>query len=161
MRITSLVLLMATLLSAAARAQSKPEFIVFEHARAPGKVREDKLHQSLQLAAQELQVSGELQSSVYIFHVSAADAKAAGVEMTSVWKTLRDGGYRYELWVVGKPTDEVYGSLAVSLLKDSFGLSLEQQEAKRLKDIVAMKLAMTLSAKELKPKTRAGKAPRK
>ena len=94
----------------------------------------------------------DLQSSIYVFHVSAADAKAAGVEMTSVWKTLREGGYRYELWVVGEPSDEVYGSLAVSLLKDSFGLSLEQKEAKRLKDIVAMKLATTLSAKELKPK---------
>ena len=160
MRIASLVL-MATLLSAAALAQSKPEFIVFEHARAPGKVSEDKLHHSLHLAAQELNVSGELQSSIYVFHVSAADAKAAGVEMTSVWKTLRDGGYRYELWVVGEPTDEVYGSLAVSLFKDSFGLSLERQEAKRLTDIVAMKLAMTVSAKELKPQKRTGKVPRK
>jgi len=56
------------------------------------------------------------------------------------------------LWIVGEPTDEVYGSPAVSLLKDSFGLSLQQQEAGRLKDIVAMKLATTLSAKELKPK---------
>ena len=37
------------------------------------------------------------------------------------------------MWVVGEPTDDVYGSLAVSLLKDSFGLSLEQQEAKRVK----------------------------
>lgn len=151
MRIASLMLLIATLLSSgAALAQSKLEFIVFEHPRAPGKVSEDKLHLSLQLAAQELHVPGELQSSIYVFHVSAADAKAAGVEMTSVWKTLRGGGYRYELWVVGEPSDEVYGSLAVSLLKDSFGLSLEQQEAKRLKDIVAMKLAMTLSANKLK-----------
>ena len=151
MRIAFLMLFVATVLSGAALAQSKPEFIVFEHPRAPRKVSEDKLHRSVQLAAQELHVSGELQSSIYVFHVSAADAKAAGVEMTSVWKTLRDGRYRYELWVVGEPTDEVYGSLAVSLLKDSFGLSLEQKEAKRLKDIVAMKLAMTLSAKELKP----------
>ncbi len=117
----------------------------------PGKVSEDKLYRSLQFAAQELHVSPELQSSIYVFHVSAADVKAAGVEMTSVWKTLRNGGYRYELWVVREPTDETYGSLAVSLLKDSFGLLLEQQEARRVKDIVAMKLAMTLSAKELKP----------
>jgi hypothetical protein len=42
----------------------EPEFIVSEHPRAPGKVNEDKLHRSLQLAAQELHVSGELQSSV-------------------------------------------------------------------------------------------------
>ena len=152
MRMVFLMLFMATLFSGAALAQSKPEFIIFEHRRAPGMVSEDKLHRSLQLAAQELHVSGELQFSIYVFHISAADGKAAGVEMTSVWKTLRDGGYRYELWVVGEPTDDVYGSLAVSLLKDSFGLSLEQREAKRLKDIVAMKLAMTLSAKELKHK---------
>jgi len=145
------MLLMVTLLSRAALAQSKSEFIVFEHPRAPGKVSEDKLHRSMQFAAQELQVSQELQSSIYVFHVSAADAKAAGVEMTSVWKTLRSGGYRYELWVIGEPTDEVYGSLAVSLLKDSFGLSLEQEEAKRVKDIVAKKLAMTLTVKERQP----------
>src|SRR5215472_299763 len=85
-----LMLLMVTLLSGEALAQSKPGFIVFEHPRAPGKLSEDKLHRSLQLAAQELHVSGELQSSIYVFHVSATDAKAAGVEMTSVWKTLRD-----------------------------------------------------------------------
>jgi hypothetical protein len=145
------MLLMVTLLSGAALAQSKPEFIVFEHPRAPGKVSEDKLHLSMQLAAQELQVSQELQSIIYVFHVSAADAKAAGVEMTSVWKTLRSGGHRYELWVVGEPTDEVYGSLAVSLLKDSFGLSLQQEEAKRLKDSVALKLATTLDARKQKP----------
>ena len=71
--------------------------------------------------------------------------------MTSVWKTLRGVEYRYELWVVGEPTDETYSALAVSLFKDSFGLSLKQQEAKRVKDIVAMKLAMTLSAKERQP----------
>ena len=152
MRITCLMFFLATLLSGVALPQCKPEFILFEHPRAPGKVSEDKLHRSLELAAQGLHVSGNLQSSIYVFHVSAADAKAAGVEMTSVWKTLREGGYRYELWVVGEPSDEVYGSLAVSLLKDSFGLSLEQKEAKRLKDIVAMKLAMTLSAKEVKSK---------
>ena len=116
-----------------------------------GKVSEDKLHRSLQIAAQELRVSGELRSSIYVFHVNTADAKSAGVETTSVWKTLRDGDYRYELWIVGEPKDEVYGSLAVSLLKDSFGLPLEQKEAIRLKDIVAMKLSMTLSAKEPKP----------
>jgi len=145
------MLLMVTLLSGVALAQSKSEFIVFEHPRAPGKVSEGKLHRSLQLARQELHVSGELQSSIYVFHVSAADAKTAGVEMTSVWKTLRDGGYRYELWVVGEPTDEVYGSLAVSLLKDFFDLSLQQEEAKRLKDSVAMKLATTLDARQLKP----------
>jgi hypothetical protein len=146
MRTVSLVLFMATLLSGPVQAQSKPEFIVFEHPRAPGKVSEDKLHRSLQFAAQEMHVSAELQSSIYVFHVSAADAKAAGVEMTSVWKTLRGGGSRYELWVVGEPTDEVYGSLAVSLLKDSLGLSLQQEEAKRLKDSVALKLATTLEA---------------
>jgi hypothetical protein len=56
------------------------------------------------------------------------------------------------LWVVGEPTDEVYGSLAVSLLKDYFSLSLEQQEAKRLKDNVALR------AKDLKPKTSSGKS---
>ena len=151
MRIVSLMFFIVTLLPGAVLAQSKPEFIVFEHSRAPGKVSEDKLHRSLQLAAQELRVSGELQSSIYVFHVSAADAKAAGVEMTSVWKTLRDGAYRYELWVVGEPTDDVYGSLAVSLLKDSFRLPLEQEEAKRLKDSVAMKLATTLNARKLKP----------
>jgi len=149
--IVSLMLFLVTLLSGEALAQSKPGFIVFEHPRAPGKLSEDKLHRSLQLAAQELHVSGELQSSIYVFHVSATDAKAAGVEMTSVWKTLRDGGYRYELWVVGEPTDEAYGSVAVSLLKDSFGLSLEQEEGKRLKDSVAMKLATTLNARKLKP----------
>ena len=151
MRIMSLTLVVMTLLSGAALAQSRPEFILFEHPRAPGKVSEDKLYRSLQLAAQELHVSGELPFSIYVFHVSAADAKTAGVEMTSVWKTLRGGGYRYELWVVGEPTDEVYGSLAVSLLKDSFALSLEQEEAKRLKDSVAMKLATTLNARKLKP----------
>jgi len=142
----------ATLLAGAALAQSKPEFIVFEHPRAPGKISEDKLHRSLQLAAEELHISRELPCSIYVFHVSAADAKAAGVEVTSIWKTLRGAGYRYELWVIGEPTDEVYGSLAVFLLKDSYGLLLEQAEAKRLKDSVAMKLAMTLSAKEMKPK---------
>jgi hypothetical protein len=151
MRVAFLMFFMVTVLSGPALAQSKPEFIVFDHPRAPGKLSEDRLHRSLKLAAQELHVSGELQSSIYVFHVSAADAKAAGVEMTSVWKTLREGGYRYELWVVEEPTNEVYGSLAVSLLKDSFGLSLEQNDAKRLKDIVAMKLAMTFSTRELKP----------
>ncbi len=125
--------------------------IIFEHPRAPGKVSEDKLHQSMRLAAQELHVSGELQSSVYVFHISAGDAKAAGVEMTSVWKTSREGGYRYELWILGEPTDEKYGALAISVLKDTLNLSLEQNEAKRLKDIVAMKLGMILSAREPKP----------
>jgi hypothetical protein len=152
MRTTSLMLLMVTLLAGPTLAQPKPEFIIFEHPRAPGKISEGKLHRSLQLAAQELHVSGELRSSIYVFHVSEADAKAAGVEVTSVWKTLRGEGYRYELWVVGEPIDEAYGSLAVSLLKDSCGLLLEQAEAKRLKDSVAMKLGMTLSAKEVKPK---------
>ena len=151
MRIAFLIFFMATLLSGATLAQSKPEFIVFEHPSAPGKVSEDKLHRSLQFAARELHVSGELQCSFYVFHVSPEDAKSAGVEMTSVWKTRRGGEYRYELWVVGEPTDEVYSALAVSLFKDSFGLSLEQEQAKRVKDIVAMKLAMTLSAKERQP----------
>jgi hypothetical protein len=144
MHILACLLLSLALAGSATPQVVKPEFLLFETPKAPGKIVEAKMRMALQLAAQELHVSGELPTGIYLFHIGMKEMEASGVDVTSVWKTLRGGGFHYELWIVGEPTDEKYGALAVSLLKDSFSISLDPNEAKRLKDIVAKKLSNCL-----------------
>ncbi len=132
-----------------------PQFILFERPGATGKVNVDKLRASLALAAQELHTPENAFPGAVVFHITEAEAGLFGVKDTSVWRTGRDGGIRYEFWVVGEPTDEKHGVLAVILLQYHFHISLSLAETKRAVLAVKGKLRETVSAEEL-ARSRAG-----
>ncbi|HEY2120915.1 MAG TPA: hypothetical protein VGH37_17125 [Candidatus Acidoferrum sp.] len=126
------------------------QVILFERPGAPGKISIDKIRQSLKLAAQELHTPGDALPGTIFFHISESEAELFGVKRTSIWQTAgREGGIRFEIWIVGEPTDEDYSKLAVVLLEHYFNVAIDPTEGKRVALVVTKKLNGMVSAEEL------------
>jgi hypothetical protein len=126
------------------------QVILFERPGAPGKISIDKVHQSLKLAAQELHTPGDILPGTILFHIAESEAELFGVKRTSIWQTAgREGGIRFEIWIIGEPTDEDYSKLAVVLVEHYFNVALDPTEGKRAVLVVTKKLSGMVSAEEL------------
>jgi len=136
-----------------------PQLVIFERQSAPGKVEAVKLCKSLKITMQELQVSAEPLPVLVVFHINESEADLFGVKETSVWRTERDGGVRYELWIVGEPTDEVYSGLAEIFLERHFGMAIDDAERKRVVHAVKERLAGIVSVEALRQDKLVGMKP--
>lgn len=132
-----------------AATSAKQEFTLFERPGAPGKINPDKLRKSLELAAQELHTPTGALPRAIIYHINESEAELFGVTGTSIWRTLRSAGVRYEFWFVGEPTDETYSALAVVWLEHYFNVALTPVEGKRVVLVITKKLNGMVSAEEL------------
>jgi hypothetical protein len=124
--------------------------VIFERQDAPGKVDEFKISEALRIAMQELRVPAQALPSFVIFHISETEAELFGVKVTSIWRTGRENGIRYEVWIVGEPNDEAYAKLAEIFLERHFGLTVEGAERKRVVHAVTDALAGTVSVERLR-----------
>jgi hypothetical protein len=91
-----------------------------------------------------------------VFHISPAVAVRLGIEGTSLWRNGGDSK-RYELWIVGEPTNEIYEQMAVSILDRHFVLKLDDAARTRAIQAICSRLDSTVSAKSLRPRGRSWK----
>jgi hypothetical protein len=133
-----------------------PQLIIFERQGAPGKIEAARLCESLKITMKELQAPAEPLPVLFVFHINESEADVFGVKETSVWRTDRDGGVRYELWILGMPTDETYSGLAEIFLERHFGVAIEDAERKRVVHAVKARLAGMVSVEVLRQNKLAG-----
>ena len=120
--------------------------VVLETADAPGTVDRSKLTASLELTAADLHVSVHDLPSIVVFHLSKAAAAKLGLAVSS---TICSTGSttRYELWIIGEPSDLTYSYMAENILEDHFKLKVENSERARILRTVRSRLNMTVDAK--------------
>ena len=92
--------------------------LVMEMGDAPGRVDQRKVDESIRWAVKELYLWGQPLPLIVVFHISPAVAVRLGIVGTSLWHNGGDSKH-YELWIVGEPTNEIYGQMAVSILDET------------------------------------------
>ena len=130
---------------------SRPaQVVIFERRVALGTVEIAKLQQSLSIAQTELQAPAGPLPDLFVFHINDVETELFGVKETSVWRTGRDGGVRYEWWIVGEPTDQTYSALAEIFLERYHGLAVDDAERGRVLHAITQRLSRTVSVAELR-----------
>lgn len=127
--------------------------LVMEMGDAPGRVDQQKLDESIRWAVKELYLERQPLPLIVVFHISSAVALRLGIGGTSLWHNGGDSK-RYELWIVGEPTNEIYGQMAVSILDRHFALKLDDATRTRAIQTVCSRVDSTVSAKSLTPRGR-------
>lgn len=120
-----------------------PNLFVMEMADAPGTIDQQKLRTGLQLSARELKVDERELPCILVFHVSKDSAARLNLTGSSSWH-VTGPLIRYELWIVGEPSDYIYAGLAVNILKHQFGLTIEDNERNRIIQSVRSRIATTI-----------------
>ena len=125
--------------------------VVMDTADAPGTVDGLRLTATLELTAAELHVSVRDLPSIVIFHLSKDAAAKLGLAVSS---TVCSTGSttRYELWIIGEPSDLTYSYMAENILEDHFKLKVENSERARILRTVRSRLNMTVDAKAFRKK---------
>jgi len=136
-------------------ATNKPDdltsVVVMDTADAPGTVDRLRFTAALELTAAELHLIVRDLPSIVIFHLS----KDAGAKLgLSVSSTVCSTGSttRYELWIIGEPSDLTYSYMAENILEDHFKLKVEDSERARILRTVRSRLNMTVDAKAFRKK---------
>jgi hypothetical protein len=130
--------------------------VVMETADAPGRVDQQKLDESVFWAVQELHLQGQPLPLIAVFHISSSAASRLGIGGSSLWRNGGDSK-RYELWIVGEPSNQIYSQMAVSILERHFALGLDDARRTRAIREVFLRLDSTVSAKAVIPRVRARK----
>jgi hypothetical protein len=127
------------------------DLVVMDTADAPGTVDGLRLMATLELTAAELNVSVHDLPSIVVFHLSKAAAAKLGLAVSS---TVCSTGSttRYELWIIGEPSDLTYSFMAENILEDHFKLKVEGSERARILRTVGSRLNMTVDAKAFRKK---------
>jgi hypothetical protein len=125
--------------------------VVMDTADAPGTVDRLRLTAILELTAAELHLSVRDLPSIVVFHLSKDAAAKLGLAVSS---TVCSTGSttRYELWIIGEPSDLTYSYMAENILEDHFKLKVENSERARILRTVRSRLNMTVDAKAFRKK---------
>jgi len=127
--------------------------IVMEMADAPGRVDQQKIDESVLWAVTELHLNAKSLPVIAVFHISPSAAVRLGIRSTSLWRDRGDAN-RYELWIVGAPSNTIYSQMAVGILEPHFSLKLDDAERGRVIQAVCSRLDSTVSADALRPQRR-------
>ena len=68
------------------------------------------------------------------------------------WRGITGSTTRYELWIIGEPSDLTYSYMAENILEDHFKLKVENSERARILRTVRSRLNMTVDAKAFRKK---------
>jgi hypothetical protein len=125
--------------------------VVMDTADAPGTVDRLRLKTALELTAAELHVSVRELPSIVVFHLSKDAAAKLGLAVSSAVCST-GSTTRYELWIIGEPSDLTYSYMAENILEDHFKLKFENSERARILRTVRSRLNMTVDAKAFRKK---------
>lgn len=86
--------------------QSSP-FVIFETSDAPGKLDSTKIEECLRLTLREMNVDGRQLPRIVIYHISPEAGRYLGIDTNSNWRSSGGGHLRYEMWIVGPPSNSL------------------------------------------------------
>jgi hypothetical protein len=121
------------------------DFVVMETADVSSTIDTQKLSLSLKLTSAELGVGERDLPTITVFHLSRADA--AKLHLSEDFAGISGSGssLRYEMWLIGEPSDYVYSRFAENIIEHHFDLKVNNAERARIVQSVCSRLKATVS----------------
>jgi len=116
----------------AAGPREKYPFVIFETGDAPGTLDTNKLSECLQLTLREMNLDGRELPRIAVYHISAEAGHYLGVDTNSNWKSSGGGHMRYEMWIVGKPSNYLFTYMLENILERHFQLQVDDAARSRI-----------------------------
>ncbi len=98
----------------------------------------------------ELGVAGRTLPRITIYHVSESSARYLGIDASTLYRNTGGGKMRYEMWVVGKPSNIAYSYMFENILTQDFGITILETERVHILQKVQRKLDATVDAKSFR-----------
>ena len=107
-------------------------FVIFETADAPGTLDPQKLSECLHLSLRELGLDGRDLPRIAVFHISPQAGRILGVTTNSNWKNNGGGTPRYEMWIVGRPSNYLFSYMLENILERHFQVKVDETARARM-----------------------------
>jgi len=135
--------------SLAQRSTSKIELVVVEERDAVGLIDKTKIANCIHLIVHELRIEDRELPKIIVYHVSQESAEYLGVGSGSTWRTRGNGQFRYEIWLIGEPSNIEYTSAVEGVLHQYFGVPLDEDQRAKIVRKVEGSLNATVDVKAL------------
>lgn len=129
---------------------SKTNPIILEGADAIGAIERSKVADCIDYTAQELHVEAKELPKILVYHVSQETADALGITSGSTWRTRGKGQFRYEMWVVGAPSNSAWSHAIMDILQQYFEMDLPARQREKMMEHVERRMDATVSVKTLR-----------
>lgn len=136
--------------NASESSEASPRFVIIEEPGAPGKLDPKKLERCLRLMEHELGVEGRALPRIMIYHLSETSARYLGVSTSTLYRNTGSGTLRYEMWVVGEPSNIAYSYVFENILTKEFGLKIAETEREHVLQKVERSLDATVDVKSFR-----------
>lgn len=125
-------------------------FVIFESSDAPGTLDVQKLSDCLRLTLREMNRDGRELPRIAVYHISPETGHYLGVETNSNWRSSGGGHPRYEMWIVGKPSNYLFTYMLENILERHFQLQIDEAARSRLVNQVESGLNATVDARSFR-----------
>lgn len=133
----------------AVQSPSKTNPIILEGADAVGAIDRGKIAECMEFTAHELHVGEKELPKILVYHVSQETADSLGIASGSTWRTRGKGQFRYEMWVVGAPSNSGWSHAIMDILQQYFEMDLPARQREKMMEHVERRLDATVSVKAL------------
>jgi hypothetical protein len=128
---------------------SRTNPIVLEGADAVGAIEKSKIADCIDYTAHELHVEDKELPKILVYHVSQETADSLGIVSGSTWRTRGKGQFRYEMWVVGAPSNANWSHAIMDILQQYFEMDIPARQRDKMMEHVERRLDATVSVKIL------------
>jgi hypothetical protein len=128
---------------------SKTNPIILEGADTMGAIDRSKIADCIDFMARELHVEDKELPKILVYHVSQETADSLGIASGSTWRTRGKGQFRYEMWVVGAPSNSTWSHAIMDILQQYFEMDIPARQREKMMEHVARRLDATVSVKDL------------
>jgi hypothetical protein len=130
--------------------RSASPFVIFETSDAPGTLDSKKLSECLQLTLREMNLDGRELPRIAVYHISAEAGHHLGIETNSNWRSSGGGHPRYEMWIVGKPSNSLFTYMLENILERHFQLQVDEAARSRIVIHIERGLDATVDARSFR-----------
>lgn len=134
----------------AQKARDRPPFVLMENRDAPGTVEPEKLDECLRFTLREMNLEDRELPFILVYHVSRETADELGLETNSIWMANVGGHPRYELWIVGRPSNFLYNYMLEKVLEKHFQVTVDAVQRSRIVAKVEHSLDVTVDARSFR-----------
>lgn len=125
-------------------------FVVLETSDAPGTLDTNKLLECLKMTLREMNLDGRELPRILVYHISPEAGHYIGVDTNSSWRSTGGGNSRYEMWIVGKPSNYLYIYMLENILERHFQVQIDEAARSRLVNHVERGLSATVDARSFR-----------
>jgi len=133
----------------AVQSPSKTNPIILEGAHSVAALDRSKIADCIDYVARELHVEDRELPRILVYHVSQETADTLGITSGSTWRTRGKGQFRYEMWVVGAPSNSTWSHAIMDILQQFFAMDIPVRQREKMMEHVERRLDATVSVKGL------------